>query len=153
MIEEKVVALLKEKDYTIATAESCTGGLVAGRIVNVAGASGVFHEGYITYSNEAKCRLLGVPAPLLAQYGAVSEQTAKEMAIGVAHAANAEVGVATTGIAGPDGGTEEKPVGTVFIGCCVNNQAIVRECHFNGNREQVRNNAVESALQLVWECL
>lgn len=153
MLEERLVALLKEKDYTVATAESCTGGLVAGRIVNVAGASWVFNEGYITYSNEAKSRLLGVPAPLITEKGAVSEETAREMAIGVAHVANAEVGVATTGIAGPDGGTKEKPVGTVFIACSVNNKVTVRECHFDGNREQVRNSAVEYALELACECV
>ncbi len=152
-LEEVLVVLLKEKDYTIATAESCTGGLVAGRIVNVSGASWVFNEGYITYSNEAKCRLLGVPAPLIAEYGAVSEQTAREMAIGVAHAANADVGVAITGIAGPDGGTKDKPVGTVFIACCVKDKVTVRECRFDGNREQVRNSAVNYAMKLACECI
>lgn len=147
-IEEQLVGILAEKDYTIATAESCTGGLVAGRIVNVPGASWVFQEGYITYSNEAKSKLLGVPDALIRDHGAVSKETATEMALGVACAARAQVGIATTGVAGPDGGTKEKPVGTVFIACCVNHKVTVQECHFSGDRIQVREQAVEQVLQL-----
>lgn len=152
-IEEKIVQALKNKNYTITTAESCTGGLLAGRILNVAGASAVYNEGHITYSNEAKERLLGVAHDTLEKYGAVSRQTAAEMAKGAACVANAEVGLSTTGIAGPGGGTPEKPVGLVYVGCSINGQVTVEECRFKGNREENRNAAVEAVLQLLWEQL
>ena len=111
MLEEEIVKKLLEKQYTVTTAESCTGGLLAGRILNVPGASSVYNEGHITYSNEAKERLLGVSHETLVRYGAVSRQTAEEMARGAAKTAKAEIGLSTTGIAGPGGGTKEKPVG------------------------------------------
>lgn len=152
-LEEKIVKTLLEKGYTITTAESCTGGLLAGRILNVSGASSVYNEGHITYSNEAKERLLGVSPETLRLYGAVSEQTAAEMAKGAAAVAKAEVGLSTTGIAGPTGGTPEKPVGLVYVGCCVNGVVKVEECRFTGDREQNRNAAVEAALELLWENL
>ena len=152
-LEEKIVHLLKEKGYTITTAESCTGGLLAGRILNVSGASEVYNEGHITYSNEAKERLLGVNTDTLKVYGAVSAQTATEMALGAAKVANANVGLSTTGIAGPGGGTKEKPVGLVYVGCAINGEVVVEECHFRGTREEVRNAAVESVLQLLWKTL
>lgn len=148
-LEEKIVRELQNRGYTITTAESCTGGLLAGRILNVSGASAVYNEGHITYSNEAKERLLGVSHDTLEQYGAVSEQTAAEMAIGAARVANANVGLSTTGIAGPGGGTPEKPVGLVYIGCAINGDVTVEECRFSGNREENRNAAVEAVLQLL----
>ena len=152
-LEEKIVHELLKKGYTITTAESCTGGLLAGRILNVSGASGVYNEGYITYSNEAKNRLLGVSKGTLEQYGAVSEQTAREMAAGVARVANADIGLSTTGIAGPGGGTPEKPVGLVYVACCVLGQTTVKKCLFTGSREENRNAAVEEALKLLQNCL
>ncbi len=152
-LEEKIVHKLLEKGYTVTTAESCTGGLLAGRILNVSGASCVYNEGHITYSNEAKERLLGVSHETLMQYGAVSEQTAKEMAEGAAKAANAEVGLSTTGIAGPGGGTPEKPVGLIYVGCHVVGETFVKKCRFQGNREENRNAAVEAVLELLWEKL
>lgn len=152
-LEEKVVKELQNRGYTITTAESCTGGLLAGRILNVSGASEVYNEGHITYSNEAKERLLGVSHDTLERYGAVSRQTAGEMAKGAALAANAQVGLSTTGIAGPSGGTPEKPVGLVYVGCCLNGVVTVEECRFHGNREENRNAAVEAALQLLWKKL
>ena len=148
-LEEKIVKELQNRGYTITTAESCTGGLLAGRIINVSGASAVYNEGHITYSNEAKERLLGVSHDTLEQYGAVSEQTAAEMAVGAAKAANANVGLSTTGIAGPGGGTPEKPVGLVYVGCAINGVVTVEECRFFGNREENRNSAVEAVLQLL----
>lgn len=152
-LEEKVVKELQKKRYTITTAESCTGGLLAGRILNVSGASAVYNEGHITYSNEAKERLLGVQHSTLQQFGAVSKETAAEMASGAAKAANANVGLSTTGIAGPTGGTPEKPVGLVYVACCINGEVTVEECRFKGDREQNRNAAVEAALQLLWKTL
>ncbi len=148
-LEEQIVRELQNRGYTITTAESCTGGLLAGRILNVSGASAVYNEGHITYSNEAKERLLGVSHDTLEQYGAVSRQTAAEMAIGAARVANANVGLSTTGIAGPGGGTPEKPVGLVYVGCCINSEVTVEECRFSGNREENRNAAVEAVLQLL----
>ena len=114
-MEETVIRLLQESKLTVTTAESCTGGLIAGTLVNVAGASDVLGEAYVTYSNEAKQRLVGVRAETLEQFGAVSEQTAREMAAGAAKAAGADVAFSSTGIAGPGGGTKEKPVGLVYI--------------------------------------
>ena len=152
-LEERIVEELKRRGYTITTAESCTGGLLAGRLLNVSGASEVYNEGHITYSNEAKERLLGVQHDTLQKYGAVSFQTAEEMALGAASAANAEVGLSTTGIAGPTGGTPEKPVGLVYVGCAVCGEVKVQECRFKGSREENRNAAVEAALELLWNIL
>ena len=115
-LEEKVVELLAERHYTVTTAESCTGGMIAGTIVNAAGASEVLNEGYITYSNEAKERLVGVSHETLERFGAVSEQTAREMAEGAARAAGADAALSATGIAGPGGGTEESIMRTVEAG-------------------------------------
>ena len=132
--EERVVRLLKEKNLRITAAESCTGGMIAGALVNVAGASDVFGESYVTYSNEAKQRLVGVRTETLEQFGAVSEQTAWEMAAGAARAAGADVALSSTGIAGPGGGTPQKPVGLVYIGCCVQGSVQVRKLRFYGSR-------------------
>lgn len=138
---------------TITTAESCTGGLIAGTIVNVAGASDVLNEGYVTYSNEAKQRLVHVKAETLERFGAVSEETAREMAAGAAKAAGSDVAISATGIAGPGGGTKEKPVGLVYIGCCVGEEIRVKECWFSGTRLENRLQTVETALQLAVEML
>lgn len=148
-LEEKVVSMLKERKYKISTAESLTGGMIAGTIVNVSGASSIFDEGYITYANEAKERLLGVKKETLQNFGAVSEQTAYEMAKGVCKVSGAEVGISVTGIAGPEGGTKEKPVGLVFIACCVNGVVMVKKCNFKGNRQKIRDNTVIFALDMV----
>lgn len=151
--EEAVVRLLQEKGLTVTAAESCTGGLIAGTLVNVAGASDVLGEAYVTYSNEAKQRLVGVSPRTLERYGAVSAQTAREMASGAAKAAGADVAVSSTGIAGPGGGTEEKPVGLVYICCCVRGEVQVRELRFHGTRMENRLHTVEAALHLAEEML
>ncbi len=151
--EERFVNLLIEKHMTVTTAESCTGGLLSGTIVNVAGVSDVFNQSYVTYANSAKHELLGVSTEILETYGAVSEQTAYAMATGVAKAANANVALAVTGIAGPGGGTKEKPVGLVYIGCCVNGHTEVIECHFTGNRLDIRKATVEKALEFGYRCV
>lgn len=148
-MEEVVVRLLTKHELTVTTAESCTGGLVAARIVNVPGASDVFDEGFITYSNKAKRKILDVSKSTLKKYGAVSEQTAREMAIGGVFAADADACVSVTGIAGPDGGTEEKPVGLVFMACCVKDDVTVEECRFHGTRQEIREQSVLSALDLL----
>lgn len=150
-LEEAVVELLREKNFTLTTAESCTGGLLAGRIMNVAGASSVYCEGYITYADAAKEKLLGVNKSTLESYGAVSRETAHEMAEGAAKAANADAAVSVTGIAGPGGGTEEKPVGLVYIGCYVRGRVRTEEFYLTGNRQKNRDHAVVRALTLLRE--
>lgn len=148
-LEQHVVGLLKRREMTVATAESCTGGLIAATIVNVPGASEVFKEGYITYSNEAKQKILGVKKKTLKNDGAVSENCAAEMAKGAAKAAGARAAVSVTGIAGPDGGTEEKPVGLVYIGCCIDGKVWVESYHMNGDRQKVREISVKKALDML----
>ena len=152
-IEKKITRILLHKKMTVTAAESCTGGLVAGTLVNADGISEVFKESYITYSNEAKHKLLGVKEETLKMYGAVSRQTALEMAEGAAKAANADAAIVTTGIAGPGGGTEEKPVGLVYIGCYLNGKTSVGECRFTGDRMENRMHTVETALKMLKSCL
>ena len=141
----KVVDLLKKHNLTISTAESCTGGLLSGAITAVSGSSDVFSAGIVTYSNDAKMKYLGVKEETLQKYGAVSEQTAYEMSMGVKEVNCADVGVGITGIAGPTGGTEEKPVGLVYIGV----NGVVTKNIFTGDREEVRKSAVVKALNMV----
>ncbi len=150
-LEEAVVSILKEKKITLTTAESCTAGLLAGRIMNTAGASEIYNEGYITYSDEAKERLIGVNHATLEKYGAVSAETAAEMAKGAAKAAGAKAAVSVTGIAGPGGGSEKKPVGLVYVGCSVNGNVRTEEFRFTGNRAKNREYAVVRALTLLRE--
>lgn len=150
-LEESIVARLKEKGMTLTTAESCSGGLLAGRIMNVPGVSAVYNEGYITYANTSKEKILGVKHETLEKFGAVSKETAYEMAVGAAKAACADAALSVTGIAGPDGGTEEKPVGLVYVGCYVNGKVRVEEFRFTGNRSKNRDYAVVRALTLLRE--
>lgn len=152
-VEEKLVSLLQENKMIITTVESCTGGLVASKIVNVSGASGVFKEGFITYANSAKESYAGVLKETLDRYGAVSSQVAMEMAYGAAEKTGADVAVSVTGIAGPDGGTKEKPVGLVYIGCYVNGKTEFQECHFTGDRLKIREDSVRAALLFTIELI
>ncbi len=153
MIEEKVVAELKKRNLKITTAESCTGGMIASTLVNVSGASDVLEEGYITYSNEAKKKLLGVQQETLEQYGAVSRQVAEQMAKGAALTAGADAALAATGIAGPGGGTKKKPVGLVYIGCYLSGKTVVTENIFKGSRTEVREQTTRAALTLLLDCI
>lgn len=152
-LEEVAVSLLKRNHLTIATAESCTGGMIAARLVNVSGVSSVFLEGMVTYSNEAKMRRLGVKEETLAAYGAVSEETAREMAAGGAESAGTDVCVAVTGLAGPEGGTDRKPVGLVYMACCLKGRVEARRYLFSGSREQIREQSMQKALELVCQCV
>lgn len=152
-LEMAIVDLLKANKLTISTVESCTGGLLAGRIINVAGVSETYKSGFVTYSNEAKRKLVGVKKATLDKYGAVSKQVAEEMAAGTHDVNKADVVISTTGIAGPDGGTEEKPVGLVYISCYVCGKLTTKECHFHGNRAKVRESTVANALILARSCL
>ena len=154
-LEEEVVNKLLEKNLIITTAESCTGGLIAAAIVNVSGASGCFNEGYITYANEAKIRLLGVKEESIREFGVVSDVVVKEMAEGVLKKAGADISVAVSGIAGPLGGSAEKPVGTVYIGLCLKDKLTNNltkasyKFHFEGDRMQIRNMTVVETLKLI----
>lgn len=152
-LEERVIALLLERGFKITTAESCTGGALSATLVNVSGASEVFEEGYVTYSNKAKHKNLGVKKSTLKAYGAVSKQTAKEMCKGCLKKAKADVALSVTGIAGPGGGTAEKPVGLVYIGCCVQGKTKVIKCQFSGSRSEVRSQSVQTALMLAEKCI
>lgn len=154
MTVQDIIAMLASSEKSVATAESCTGGLIASTIVDVPGASDCFNEGYITYSNEAKMKNLGVNAETLRLYGAVSKQTACEMANGARKVANADYGISSTGIAGPGGGTAEKPVGLVYIACAYGaDECIYRELHLSGDRGQVRRAAAAEAINLLAEVL
>ena len=145
-IEEVVAKYLVDNDLKIAVAESCTGGLVSASLINYPGISSVFMEGCVTYSNEAKMKSLGVKQETLDVYGAVSSQCAEEMAAGVARRYNTNIGIATTGIAGPDGGTDEKPVGLVYFGIYINGKVISKKYIFNGNRQGIRVRAANTIL-------
>jgi nicotinamide-nucleotide amidase len=148
-LEKVAVQKLIENNLTLSTAESCTGGLFSSTIVDVSGASKTFMGGFITYSNEEKINRLGVDSESLKKYGAVSSQTAKAMAKGVCKLIGTNIGISTTGIAGPTGGTEEKPVGTVFIGLCYNGEVISKRFIFRGNRGKIRIRTVKMALKML----
>lgn len=152
-LEMAIYELLKANNLTVTTAESCTGGLVAGRLINVPGISEYLKEGYITYSNEAKQKLLGVPAEILQKYGAVSPQTAEAMAKGGAKAAEADVCIVVTGIAGPDGGSLEKPVGLVYMSCYCLGKVYTEKNQYTGSRSKIREYAVASALTLLRQAI
>lgn len=139
--------LLLEKHCFLACAESCTGGLIAAACTDLAGSSQWFDRGFVTYSNAAKTEMLGVDAALIAQFGAVSEQVAAAMAKGAVAHSQAQVSVAVTGVAGPSGGTADKPVGTVWIGWHVNGKTSTVLCHFDGDRAMVRALTVQRALE------
>ena len=145
--EFELVAALRAAGASVSTAESCTGGLVAARITSVSGASEAFKYGAVTYCNEAKNKILGVEKETLDSFGAVSAETAAEMAAGVRKIMNAEIGVSVTGLAGPNGG-EGKPVGLVYVAVNSDNYSEVTENHFSGDRISVRNQAADKALEL-----
>ncbi|GLI35638.1 CinA family nicotinamide mononucleotide deamidase-related protein [Desulforhabdus amnigena] len=152
-IEKVIGRQLLAKKWKLAVAESCTGGWVAKRITAVAGASDYFDRGFITYSNRAKMELLKVPGDLLESHGAVSEPVARAMAEGARLQAGVNVALAITGIAGPTGGTPEKPVGTVFISCATPEETLVEKHFFRGSREVIQESAAQTALVLLWRTL
>lgn len=150
--EEYLVRYLAERGLTVTTVESCTGGLAAAAITSVPGSSEVFRQGFVTYCDEAKHKMVGVRLETLRNYTAVSRETALEMAEGGAREAKADCCVSVTGYAGPDQGNGE-PVGLVYIGCCVNGITEAREFHFTGNRQEIRRQAADSALKFLRERL
>ena len=148
-LEAVVASLLIEQNLSISVAESCSGGLLAGRLINYPGISKVFKEGFITYSNESKINTLGVDSKILSKYGAVSEEVAKQMAKGAADRAKSDIALSITGIAGPDGGTDEKPVGLVYIGLYLLGEVKVMKMDSWGSRDNVRRRAVSQALDML----
>ena len=143
---ERLINLLKEKGMHVATAESCTGGMVSAVITAVPGASEVFDGTVVSYANEIKRRVLGVKSETLESVGAVSEECACEMADGVRHLMGADIGISLTGIAGPGGGTPEKPVGTVYLGISHKDETYALRLSLSGNRETIRQESVKAAL-------
>jgi nicotinamide-nucleotide amidase len=141
--------MLVNKKLTIAAAESCTGGMIASKLINYPGISSVLMEGAVTYSNEAKINRLGVKAETLDKYGAVSREVAAEMAIGIAKTAGTNIGISTTGIAGPSGGSLEKPVGLVYVGLCINGEVKTKMLNLSGDRQKIRERATMQLLDLV----
>ena len=147
----RLVQALKAKNLHISTAESCTGGMIAAAITDVSGASSVFELGVVSYSNEIKNQVLGVRAETLAKYTVYSAETAAEMVYGVIKLGGADLAVAVTGLAGPNGGTAEKPVGLVYIAVGNAENLQVREFHFAGDRAEIRRRTMENALQMALE--
>lgn len=145
-VEYVIGELLIKNKLTISTAESCTGGMVAAWLINYPGISEAFLEGAVTYSNEAKMKRLGVKKETLDKYGAVSPETAGEMAQGIARTSGTDIGLSTTGIAGPGGGTPQKPVGLVFLGLCIKGRVKTRELRLTGDRQSIRS---EAAFQIL----
>ena len=147
---EELIEHYVQAGLMLTTAESCTGGMIAAAITDIAGSSAIFDRGFVTYSNEAKTEMLGVPAALIAQHGAVSEEVARAMAQGALTHSRANFAISTTGIAGPSGGSAEKPVGTVYIGQCRKGEAPTATLrHFSGDRAAIRAQTVQAALKIL----
>ena len=151
-LSEKIGRALKARGATVTTAESCTGGWIAKAITDIAGSSAWFERGFVTYSNEAKSQMIGVSEATLRDNGAVSEPVVVEMAIGALRAARADYAISVSGVAGPDGGSVEKPVGTVWFGVAsVSGQGVTRRECFAGDRDALRSQATAFALNLLWQ--
>lgn len=148
---QRLAAQLLQRRWMLATAESCTGGLIAGACTDLSGSSNWFERGFVTYSNAAKTELLGVDAALITQHGAVSEPVARAMAMGALAHSHAQVAVAVTGVAGPTGGTPDKPVGLVWFGLALPGQVLTEKMNFAGDRAAVRAATVQHALRRLVE--
>lgn len=148
-LENVLGEMLVNKELTIATAESCTGGMIASKLINYPGISSVFIEGMVTYSNESKINRLGVRAETLDKYGAVSSEVAAEMAQGISKTSGASIGISTTGIAGPSGGSKDKPVGLVYLGLCIKGQVKTKMLKLSGDRQKIRERATMQLLDLL----
>jgi nicotinamide-nucleotide amidase len=151
---ESLLAACRSKGVMLATAESCTGGLIAAALTAIAGSSDVVDRGFVTYSNEAKNQMIGVPMPLIEAHGAVSEQVSKAMAEGALARSRATIAVSVTGVAGPGGGSAEKPVGLVYIGLARMGQPVVAQRHvFPGDRTEIRAATVAHAFKMIRSAL
>jgi PncC family amidohydrolase len=142
--------LCVKKGLTLALAESCTGGLISSRLTDVPGSSGYFKAGIISYANDAKIQILGVPERTIQRYGAVSEQTARAMARGVRKICRSVIGVSVTGIAGPAGGTKKKPVGLVYMAVASDKTAVCLKCAFTGSRLLIKKQSADAALRMIY---
>jgi nicotinamide-nucleotide amidase len=152
-LESVTGGMLRARGWTLSVAESCTGGLVCDRITNVPGSSGYFEGGIVSYSNLAKARRLSIPGKVIKRYGPVSPQIAKRMAEGVRRAFRTHVGLSTTGIAGPAGGTKKTPLGTVFISFSDGKRTWVKKVNLKGTRREIKKEASEETLQFLQDCL
>ena len=152
-LEKRIGDLLRKKGWTLAIAESCTGGLICDRITDVSGSSDYFMGGMVTYSNESKAKHLGVPSNDIKKYGAVSPQVAKKMAQGVRKAFNTTFGLSTTGVAGPTGGTKRSPVGRVFIGLAAGRKVWVKKLDLKRTRREIKKQAAGRSLEFLYEVL
>jgi len=153
ILEKKIGTMLTERGQTVGVAESCTGGLVCKRVTDISGSSAYFIAGLVTYSNAAKTMFLSVPEKDIARHGAVSESVARAMARGVRETAQTDIGLSVTGIAGPGGGTAEKPVGLVYMGLATKKKVFARRFVFEGNRPRVRKQASDEALRMLLDYL
>ena len=149
----KIANLLREKNFLIATAESCSGGLIAHSLTNIPGSSDYFDRGIVSYSTKSKMELLDIDKNILNKFGAVSEQVAIAMADGIRKKSNVDIGLSTTGIAGPTGGTSEKPVGLVYIAISTPNKTFVEKFQFNGDRLQNKENTCNEAVKMLFEII
>jgi nicotinamide-nucleotide amidase len=152
-LSNRLAALALAKGKRICTAESCTGGLIAKSLTDLAGSSDWFECGFVTYSNASKTKMIGVPESVISEYGAVSEAVAGAMAGGALRNSAAHVSIAVTGVAGPAGGSADKPVGTVWIAVACDKRLIAKKHLFNGDREAIRTAALESALEMALQLL
>ncbi len=148
-LAQKLVGILVDRGLSITAAESCTGGLFASFITSVSGSSSCFNGSFVTYSNEMKTSMIGVSVDVLDEYGAVSAQCVEQMCHGAIEKTEANISIAISGIAGPTGGTEQKPVGTVYIGVLFDGKSCIERFVFEGNRQEVRLSAVDKALNMV----
>lgn len=146
---EYIATELTARKQTVTAAESCTGGLLAAALTEQPGSSAFFDRSFVTYSNQAKQQLLNVNDATLRHYGAVSEETVREMALGALIATKADYALSISGIAGPDGGSEEKPVGTIWFGFATKQRIWAKQCHFSGSRSEIRQHAVQYALAIL----
>jgi nicotinamide-nucleotide amidase len=151
---KRIVDLLRESNKTIVTAESCTGGLIAAALTDVPGASAVLYGGFVTYSNVAKSSMIQVPQRLIHDYGAVSNQVARAMADGARNTARADIAVSSTGVAGPDGGSDKKPIGLVYVAVSTDLATVVIEHRFGAlSRDEIRRATVDAALELILQVI
>ena len=153
LLAQELSEKLRTKGWMIASAESCTGGMISAAMTDLAGSSDVFDRGFVTYSNEAKMELLGVRAETLTEDGAVSPQVAEEMAVGAIKNSNAQIAISVTGIAGPGGGSDEKPVGLVYLGIATKEKIESHNRQFQGTRADIREQTVQEALTLLIQAL
>lgn len=152
-ILKKIFTILKRKKLTVATAESCTGGLISHTLTNISGSSENFDRGVVAYSNQSKMELLDVPKDNLIKYGAVSIEVAKSMAEGIKKKSNVDIGISTTGIAGPTGGSKDKPIGLVFIAISNDKSTIVKKYNFSGSRSEIKTNTCHASLEILLDFL